>query len=213
MNPKQPVEKRRRPRSCVGCKEERPKKDLLRIVRGPDSEIAIDPSGRKPGRGAYICYDEECLKIARKKRSLSNALGCEISEAFYQEISDLIARKLEGEKPEKPGRPSDSILSVFGIARRSGLLIVGFDKIDSFLNRGKSLLVILSQETSGQVERSLRSYNERGQIKLIRINGLSRKELGNAIGLGPVQLIALPKEHGLSNKVLQLLSQGGDAVE
>lgn len=213
MNRKQQVERRRRPRSCVGCKKERPKKDLLRIVREPDGNIAIDHTGRKPGRGAYICLNGDCLKLARKKRSLSSALGCEISDDFYEEISDLIAHKKEGDKAQNPYHPSDPILPVLGIARRSGALIIGFDRISSNLNRGKRLIVILSEETSAQVMKSLRSYEERGQTRLFKINGLTRKELGNALGMGAVQLIALPEEHGLSYKVLQMLSQGGDAVE
>ena len=53
-------------RKCTGCNEMKPKKELVRVVRSPEGEISLDLTGKKPGRGAYVCRDEECLKKARK---------------------------------------------------------------------------------------------------------------------------------------------------
>lgn len=55
-------------RKCMGCGEMKPKKELVRVVRSPEGEISLDLTGRKPGRGAYVCHRAECLKIARKAR-------------------------------------------------------------------------------------------------------------------------------------------------
>lgn len=80
-------------RSCVGCTESKPKKELLRIVRSPEGEISLDPVGKKPGRGAYICRDPECLKKARKGKRLEKSLECEISAEIY----DRLAEEIESE--------------------------------------------------------------------------------------------------------------------
>ena len=70
-----PLPPRRPPtRSCVACRTARPKRDLIRIVRSPDGEVAIDATGRAPGRGAYLCRDASCWDAAARKRALEHAL-------------------------------------------------------------------------------------------------------------------------------------------
>lgn len=76
-------------RMCSGCGVMKPKKELIRIVRSAEGEISIDLTGKKPGRGAYLCGDAGCLKKARKAKRLERAFGCEIPEEIYE--------KLEGE--------------------------------------------------------------------------------------------------------------------
>ncbi|MDO4566956.1 MAG: YlxR family protein [Oscillospiraceae bacterium] len=79
-------------RMCAGCREGRPKKELVRVVRSPEGEISVDLTGKKSGRGAYICRDAECLKKARKSRSLERALECAVSEEIYLRLE----REIEG---------------------------------------------------------------------------------------------------------------------
>jgi len=83
--------RRVRPRTCVGCGVESPKKGLIRIVRNPDGELAVDPTGRAPGRGAYLCANLECLKEARRRKALSRCLKVEVPASFYEEIAATIA--------------------------------------------------------------------------------------------------------------------------
>jgi len=77
-------------RMCVGCREMKPKKELLRIVRTPEGEIALDPGGKKSGRGAYVCWQESCLMRAIKQKQLDRALespiGPEVTEQLRQKI-------------------------------------------------------------------------------------------------------------------------------
>ena len=73
-------------RMCLGCREHKPKKELVRVVRSPEGEISVDLTGRKNGRGAYVCKNAECLKRARKIRSISKALGCEISDEVFEQL-------------------------------------------------------------------------------------------------------------------------------
>ena len=80
-------------RMCVGCREMKPKKELLRVVKAPDGAVSIDLSGRKPGRGAYVCHSAECLKKAIKQRQLERAFECalgdEVHESLLQELQAL----------------------------------------------------------------------------------------------------------------------------
>ncbi len=70
-------------RKCTGCGEMKPKRDLVRVVRNKEGVISLDLTGKKPGRGAYLCKDPECLKKARKARRLERALSCPIPEEVY----------------------------------------------------------------------------------------------------------------------------------
>ena len=70
-------------RQCLGCNEHRPKKEMLRVVRGPEGDISLDFTGKKSGRGAYICPKASCLKKARKSRRIENALECSIPTEVY----------------------------------------------------------------------------------------------------------------------------------
>ena len=73
-------------RRCVGCMEQRPKRELIRVVRSPEGEISFDTTGKKSGRGAYLCPDPACLAKARKARRLERALECEIPDEVYERI-------------------------------------------------------------------------------------------------------------------------------
>ena len=77
-------------RQCVGCREMKDKKALLRIVKTPEGEILLDSTGKKSGRGAYVCPDPECLKKARKTKRLARVLECEIPEAVYAEMEETL---------------------------------------------------------------------------------------------------------------------------
>ncbi len=73
-------------RKCVGCNEMKDKKELIRIVRSPEGEISLDLTGRKNGRGAYVCPNEECIIKAVKEKRLERALEKAISDEVYQKL-------------------------------------------------------------------------------------------------------------------------------
>lgn len=73
-------------RKCVGCNEMKDKKSLLRIVRSPEGEISLDLTGKKNGRGAYVCPDKACITKAVKEKRLERALEKSISEDVYQKL-------------------------------------------------------------------------------------------------------------------------------
>lgn len=72
-----------RPRRCVGCGEENAKKGLIRIVRSPEGSVALDTTGKAAGRGAYICADVECVRLAKKRNALSRALKQKVPDEIY----------------------------------------------------------------------------------------------------------------------------------
>lgn len=80
-------------RRCVGCGISFPKKDLIRVVRLPDGGAELDPTGKKAGRGAYICRSAECLKKARKAKRLERNLEVTISDEVYEELERGISEK------------------------------------------------------------------------------------------------------------------------
>ena len=84
-------------RLCVGCREMKPKMELIRVVRSPEGEVSLDPTGKKAGRGAYCCYQAECLRRALKQRQLDRALETKLTEAaneaLLQTMQELLAAK------------------------------------------------------------------------------------------------------------------------
>ena len=73
-------------RQCLGCNEHKPKAELIRVVRSPEGEVLLDLTGKKSGRGAYICRDVKCLKKARKSGRIAHNLECEISPEVYDSM-------------------------------------------------------------------------------------------------------------------------------
>ena len=71
-------------RKCVGCGEMKPKKELIRVVRSPEGEISLDLTGKKAGRGAYVCPDKECISKAYKGHRLEKALEKQVNESVYK---------------------------------------------------------------------------------------------------------------------------------
>ena len=79
-------------RQCLGCREMKPKRELIRAVRSPEGEVSLDFIGKKPGRGAYVCNNADCLKRAAKSKALSRAFGVEIP----QDVMDSLVERING---------------------------------------------------------------------------------------------------------------------
>ena len=79
-------------RMCSGCGQHLPKKELVRVVRSAEGELSVDLTGRKPGRGAYLCPKAYCLRKARKARRLERSLDCQIPDEVYQRLEEEISR-------------------------------------------------------------------------------------------------------------------------
>ena len=96
MPKKQPL------RMCLGCREMKPKRELVRIVKSPDNEISLDHTGKKPGRGAYVCRDPICHKRVVKSKALTRVFGIEIPghvmDALNEEL--VCVSQIQGDSSE-----------------------------------------------------------------------------------------------------------------
>ncbi|MFY9198497.1 MAG: YlxR family protein [Acutalibacteraceae bacterium] len=79
-------------RRCNGCMEMKPKKELVRVVKNKEGEISLDLTGKKAGRGAYICKNLDCLKKARKARRIEKEFACKIPEEVFDIIEEELAQ-------------------------------------------------------------------------------------------------------------------------
>lgn len=95
-----PPKPRRIPmRMCVGCREMKPKKELLRAVRSPEGTVSLDATGKKPGRGAYCCYNADCLRRALKQGQLDRQLEVKLSPEINAQLMETMQRLLKEAQP------------------------------------------------------------------------------------------------------------------
>ena len=177
-------------RSCVVCRAKGSKRDLIRIVKSPDGSAVIDISGKLPGRGCYICPDSECIDRAIKSGILAHSLGVnEIDSFFWEELREHSKNFAPNSKLK--------LCSILGLARKSGMLLIGTDKIES--SQRKNLL-IAADDCSDGIKKFLES-------KQVIFPGMSIKELSQSVGSkGGVQVIGLPVNSGFAKKIYSLLN-------
>ena len=75
-------------RMCLGCREMKPKSELIRVVKSPEGEVSPDFTGKKPGRGAYVCHDENCFKRIIKSNAIARAFKMQISNDIIEELQN-----------------------------------------------------------------------------------------------------------------------------
>lgn len=85
---------------CVGCREMKEKRELIRIVRTPEGTVVMDPSGKKSGRGAYVCRDAECLRRAIRQKQLERQLEIPITEEIIGGLTAEMERLNAGKNAE-----------------------------------------------------------------------------------------------------------------
>lgn len=82
-------------RQCLGCREHKPKNQLIRVVRSPEGTLSLDFRGKKPGRGAYVCPNPDCLKKVRKSKALERAFSAPLPDQVWEELE---AQMKEGDQ-------------------------------------------------------------------------------------------------------------------
>ena len=83
-------------RQCMGCREMKPKRELVRVVKSPEDVVSVDLKGKAPGRGAYVCRSTDCLKRALRSKALDRSLGITIPPEIYESL----AEQMEGADAE-----------------------------------------------------------------------------------------------------------------
>lgn len=199
---------RRRPRTCVGCRQESPKRALIRIVRSPEGKIVLDDRGKIPGRGAYLCASLDCLAKAQKTKALSRALKVEVSEEVYASIEEYLSVYAQSRSEDELKK---ELCALLGLSRRAGLIYIGTDSVKSQCTN--ELLLILSARDSSEAVSQLMSglaENARHEYYCLPLNA---EELSHSLGGTRIQAIALPLQSGLAEKIKILLQEGGVALE
>ena len=79
-------------RMCIGCKEMKPKRELVRVVKTPECEIKLDLTGKLNGRGAYICRDAECFKKIQKQNALAHTFSMKIEPSIYESLEEELRK-------------------------------------------------------------------------------------------------------------------------
>ena len=78
-------------RQCIGCNEHKPKRELIRIVRTPEGEVVADMTGKKNGRGAYLCPSESCLRRVQRSKRAEQVLDCAVHDEVYEAVASALA--------------------------------------------------------------------------------------------------------------------------
>ena len=197
---------RQKPRTCAACRAEAPKQALARIVRTPGGEAVFDPTGKLPGRGAYLCLNRECLERARKTGALSRALKISIPDSCWEELAGALERGAAN-----AGDPRRELCSLLGMARRANLLTLGMDAIKSRAvgEKREALLLLTAKDASEPVrdfaENLAEASRDRKHGSVHLTLPLDVEELSAALGAGRVQIAALAERSGLSDKLKMLL--------
>ena len=110
------MEKKIPMRQCLGCREMKPKRELIRVGRSSEGEISLDFRGKAPGRGAYVCPNSECLKKARKARALERAFSAQIPLEIYERLeADRFSSMALAEKTEYVARRLDGLAKLYDV--------------------------------------------------------------------------------------------------
>ena len=161
-------------RKCTGCGEMKEKRELIRVVKAPDTkdengeiiakgEISLDLTGRKAGRGAYVCRNLACFEKARKARRFERSLSCKIPDEVYEQMQSELAAA--DSKQAKGFFMNDRILSLLGICKRAGKLITGADTTIDSIRKSKAKLVIFANDFSKSSKKSVQTAADECNVK------------------------------------------------
>lgn len=176
-------------RQCVTCRKKFPKKTLIRIVRSPAGEVAVDANQRLPGRGFYLCRNSNCLEKARKLRILDHRTERHIPESLYLETAHLI--------PVPPESP------YIGFARRSREILTGVTVLEKRIDQVKVYLLLMDEDTRKWTRRKMQSWSERKKIPLIV---LTRQLLENLTGKAGCRTAGITHP-GLASRIIDTHKQ------
>lgn len=167
-------------RTCLGCRETKGKGELVRLVAGPDGFVIVDYKGNLPGRGAYVCPNESCVRDAFLKKQISRAF----EGAKFEGVEELL--KLLREKA------LEKILSLVSLSRKAGKVVDGREAVDKGIEKGDIKLLLLAQDLSmGSSKEMVDKCLMRG---IRHYAYLSKDEMGVLIGKGERGTVGITDE-------------------
>lgn len=167
-------------RSCLGCREVRPKDELLRFVLDPEGTLFPDIARKLPGRGAYTCFKRDCLTVALKRKQFNRAFRSEVRLLPETELFSLVIKVLE-----------EKIRSLLALANKAGKAVSGSDKVLDALRRGEAAILILAADISGESRAKFLAVAAKAGIETFvfsmkdRLGAPLGKEIRTAIAVQP----------------------------
>ncbi|MBR2521346.1 MAG: DUF448 domain-containing protein [Oscillospiraceae bacterium] len=158
-------------RQCLGCREMRPKRELIRVVRSPEGEVSLDLNGHSPGRGAYICPRSECFAKAKKSKAFERAFSAPVPDEVYASFA------------EELGENMSEALRMLSISRKAGKIEIGEESVLSCVESRKARLVLLASDAASNTAKRITSALSQTQIAYA-VSPFTKEELGGALGKG-----------------------------
>jgi predicted RNA-binding protein YlxR (DUF448 family) len=166
-------------RSCLACRQTREKNLLLRFVLSPNGEVVPDIESRLPGRGAYTCVSDHCLRAALKQRQFGRAFKREVITLAPDEMSEQISGIMHGR-----------ILGYLGLANRAGKVISGGSMVSDAIRGGhKPGLILLAQDVSEGIGDKLVTLAAVNRVACIQV--LLKEDFGAILGKAPRSAVAI----------------------
>ena len=182
-------------RTCVSCRKKGEKGELIRLVNAPEGAF-IDYKEKLPGRGAYVCPERGCIDKALKGGLLSRAFkeGSKVPQPgeFYQDLSDKVLKK---------------IISLLGMARKSRMVVMGFDPVLDSLKKEPGGLLILAEDLAENTRNKLQEANKDAADGAVSI--FTKEALGEMLGGQPVGLVYVPRRDfsaAIKKEILRFLN-------
>ncbi len=176
-------------RSCLGCRETRDKKDLLRFVIAPDRTLVPDLQARLPGRGAYTCASRECLLTAARKKQFARAFKGEVRFDGPEQLAEQVASLME-----------ERIGSYLALANKAGKAVTGSDMVMELIRNRKAGVVILAADISPDIGAKVEELAVRYGVPHVSL--LAKERLGAFVGKGLRSVAAIEKS-GFVDTVLR----------
>lgn len=156
-------------RSCLGCRQEKPKGELLRFVLDPDSVVTPDLAAKLPGRGVYTCFSRSCLEAAVKKRQFGRGFKCEVKTPAFEDLAAEV-EKLAAVRA----------VSMLAMANKAGLVVSGSEKVMDALRKGGVALLILAGDISDDSAAKFRALAGKGNVRVFSF--ADKDQLGATLG-------------------------------
>ena len=187
-------------RRCIVSGEVRPKGELLRFVAGPDGKVVLDLSGKLPGRGLWIVPREDILARACQRNAFAKAARKPL--AVPEGLADQVRSAVK-----------NRCLGLLGLAKRSGDLVAGFDKVKDRLDAGKAALLVQAGDAAEDGRRKLRGLATKLGVPSVEV--FTVEELGAALGGGSWVHVALSQSgvtKRLAAEVIRLQALNGESA-
>ena len=156
-------------RTCIGCKTKRDQGELLRLVCSTTGEVVVDPNGRAPGRGAYVCYDARCFGKSFKPARLASVFRRPVDSPALEAVCARILSAFR----ERLG-------SCLSFAQRAGKLVSGHTSLRQACSRSRITYMVLAEDVSDQRAAEYRSWCT--ELDIPHVTMFSKDELGQRIG-------------------------------